>query len=212
MDDSVIDYHFDRCRDEGSLIRSRSTPVGDFAPPLTPSQKDLEDLRWTFGSRELTSWESFSSLTSDRRSEVYEDDIVNELFPSGMCEDTKNRPVSNITTLYNNSSHQHRTPPPPPLRGRTSIMYAYWVCAAREAPIFSPEFSFRSISFTQITKKIRSGASPFYFLFFGGFCRSGDHHFQNFFNFSPNAKRSAAPRVSSRLQSASQTRPGSSGD
>ena len=51
--------------------------------------------------------------------------------------------------------------------------------------------------------------------FFGGFCRSGDHHFQNFFNFnpfiashgrlSPNAKRSAAPRVS-------QTRPGSSGD
>ena len=62
-------------------------------------------------------------------------------------------------------------------------------------------------------QKIRSGASPFYI--FGGFCRSGDHHFQNFFNFnpfiashgrlSPNAERSAAPRVS-------QTRPGSSGD
>ena len=40
------------------------------------------------------------------------------------------------------------------------------------------------------------------------FCRSGDHHFQNFFSFntftashgrlSPNAKRSAAPRVSDR--------------
>ena len=85
-------------------------------------------------------------------------------------------------------------------------MYAYWVCAARETPIFSPEFPFRSISISQITKKIRSGASPFYI--FGGFCRSGDHHFQNFFNFnpfiashgrlSPNAKRSAAPRVSGR--------------
>ena len=32
-------------------------------------------------------------------------------------------------------------------------MYAYWVCAARETPIFSPEFPFRSISFSQITKK-----------------------------------------------------------
>ena len=52
-------------------------------------------------------------------------------------------------------------------------------------------------------QKISSGASPFYI-----FCRSGDHHFQNFFNFnpfiashgrlSPNAL--AAPRVSSRLR------------
>ena len=60
------------------------------------------------------------------------------------------------------------------------------------------------------------------FTFLGGFCgRSGDHNFQNFFNFnpfiashgrlSPNAKRSAAPLVSSRPESASQTRPGSSG-
>ena len=32
-------------------------------------------------------------------------------------------------------------------------MYAYWVCAARETPIFSPEFPFRSISFSQIIKK-----------------------------------------------------------
>ena len=32
-------------------------------------------------------------------------------------------------------------------------MYAYWVCAARETPIFSPEFPFRSISFSQITNK-----------------------------------------------------------
>ena len=92
-------------------------------------------------------------------------------------------------------------------------VYAYWVCAARETPIFSPEFPFRSISFSQISKK--SVPEHHHFTFFGGFCRSGDHHFQNFFNFnpfiashgrlSPNAKRSAAPRVS-------QTRPGSSGD
>ena len=87
-------------------------------------------------------------------------------------------------------------------------MYAYWVCAARETPIFSPEFPFRSISFSQISKK--SVTEHHHFTFFGGFCRSGDYHFQNFFNFnpfigshgqlSPNAKRSAAPRVS-------QTRP-----
>ena len=32
-------------------------------------------------------------------------------------------------------------------------MYAYWVCAARDTPIFSPEFLFRSISFSQISPK-----------------------------------------------------------
>ena len=85
-------------------------------------------------------------------------------------------------------------------------MYAYWVCAARETPIFSPEFPFRSISFSQITKKIRSGASPFYI--FWRILPFRKPSFPNFFNFnpfiashgrlSPNAKRSAAPRVSSR--------------
>ena len=49
------------------------------------------------------------------------------------------------------------------------------------------------------------------FTFFGGFCRSGDHHFPNFFNFNPfiashgRLSPYAAPRVS-------QTRPGSSGE
>ena len=90
--------------------------------------------------------------------------------------------------------------------GRTSIMYAYWVCAARETPIFSPKFPFRSISFSQITKI--SATEHHHLTFFCGFCRSGDHHFQSFLNFnpfiashgrlSPNAKRSAAPRVSGR--------------
>ena len=41
-------------------------------------------------------------------------------------------------------------------------------------PIFSPKSPLQSISFSQITEKSRSGASPFY-----SFCRSGDHHFQN---------------------------------
>ena len=51
----------------------------------------------------------------------------------------------------------------------------------RKRPPFSA-LNFRSgaYNFHKISKKIRSGASPFY-IFFGGFCRSGDHHFQNFF-------------------------------
>ena len=85
-------------------------------------------------------------------------------------------------------------------------MYAYWVCAPRETPIFSPEFPFRSISFSQITNK--SVLEHHHFTFFGGFCHSRDHNFPNFFNFnpfiashgrlSPNAMRSAVPRVISR--------------
>ena len=55
------------------------------------------------------------------------------------------------------------------------------ICAARETPIFSPEFPFRSISLSQITKI----PEHHHFTFFGGFCRSGGHHFQNFFNFNP---------------------------
>ena len=82
-------------------------------------------------------------------------------------------------------------------------MYAYWVCAARETPIFSPEFPFRSISFSQISKK--SIPEHHHLKIFGGFCRSGDHHFQIFFNFnpfivshgrlSPNAARGLARRL-----------------
>ena len=78
---------------------------------------------------------------------------------------------------------------------------------ARETPIFSPEFPFRSISFSQITK-IKSVPEHHHFTFFGGFCRSGDHHFQNFFNFNPFIGSHGLAAG----QSASQTRPGSSGD
>ena len=66
--------------------------------------------------------------------------------------------------------------------GGTFHMYAYWVCAANETPIFSHEFPFRSISCSQITKK--SVPEHHHFTFVGGFCRSGDHHFQIFFNFN----------------------------
>ena len=79
------------------------------------------------------------------------------------------------------------------------------MCRARDHH-FQPWISVpEHIIFTNY-QQIRSRASPFYI--FGGFCRFGDHHFQHFFKFnpfiashgrlSPNAKRSAAPRVSSR--------------
>ena len=87
------------------------------------------------------------------------------------------------------------------------------MCHARD-PHFQPWISVpEHIIFTNFKKNLFWSFTIF--SFFGGVCRSGDHHFQNFFNFnpfitshgrlSPNAKCSAAPRVS-------QTRPGSSGD
>ena len=42
-------------------------------------------------------------------------------------------------------SYRPMVPPPGGGGGTSIIMYAYWVCAARETPIFSPEFPFRSI-------------------------------------------------------------------
>ena len=111
---------------------------------------------------------------------------------------------------YQNLSIQFygvRAPVAPPLGGGGGGPYVciLGMCRARD-PHFQPRISIpEHISFTNY-QKIRSGASPFYF--FAGFCRSGDHHFQNFFNFnpfidshgrlSPNAKLSAAPRVSGR--------------
>ena len=78
------------------------------------------------------------------------------------------------------------------------------MCRARD-PHFQPWISVpEHIIFTNYQKSV---PEHHHFTFFGGFCRSGDHHFQNFFNFnpfiashgrlSPNAKRSAAQRVSS---------------
>ena len=80
----------------------------------------------------------------------------------------------------------------------------------RERPPFSAlNFCSGAYNFHKFQKK--SVPEHHHFTFFGGFCRSGDHHFQNVYNFnpfiashgrlSPNATRSAAPPVS-------QTRPG----
>ena len=60
--------------------------------------------------------------------------------------------------------------------GGTSIYYAILcMCRARD-PHLQPQISApEHISFSQMRKKIRSGASSFYI-----FCRSGDHHSRNF--------------------------------
>ena len=88
-------------------------------------------------------------------------------------------------------------------------MYAYWVCAARETPIFSPKF--RSISFSQITKK--SVPDHHHFTFLADFAVPETI----IFKISLILTRSSPPTAGSARgfaagQSASQTRPGSSGD
>ena len=90
--------------------------------------------------------------------------------------------------------------------GGTSIcMHIGYV--PRERPPFSA-LNFRSGTYHFHKLPTKSVPEHHHFTVFGGFCRSGDHHFQNFFHFnpfiashgrlSPNAKHSAAPRVSSR--------------
>ena len=110
-------------------------------------------------------------------------------------------------------------PRPPGVGGGGGLPYVciLGICAVRETSIFSPKIPFRSISFSQITKK--SGPEHHDFRFLGGFCRSGDHHFQNFFNSNPfiaSHGRLSPLCVRQRRglaagQSASQTRPDSSG-
>ena len=48
--------------------------------------------------------------------------------------------------------------------GVLPCMYAYWVCAPRETPIFNPKFPFRSISFSQM--KQYSAPEHHHFTFF----------------------------------------------
>ena len=80
-------------------------------------------------------------------------------------------------------------------------MYEYWVCAARETPIFSPVFSFQSISFFTNYQKSRSITILLFFWRILPFRRA------SFFKISllltrsspPAAgSRSAAPRISGR--------------
>ena len=112
-------------------------------------------------------------------------------------------------------------PPPPPGGGGYFHMYAYWVCAARESPISSPEFPFRSISFSQITQKNPFRSITILLLFF-----LADFAVPEtiIFKISLISTRSSPPTAGSARtqsvrqrrglaagQSASQTRPGSSG-
>ena len=77
------------------------------------------------------------------------------------------------------------------------------MCRASD-PHFQPWISVpEHIIFTN-DQKIRSGASPFYL--FCGFCRSGDHHFQNFFNFNPFIVFPRPTAGSARTQSVRQRR------
>ena len=85
------------------------------------------------------------------------------------------------------------------------------MCRARD-PHFQPWISVGSgaYHFHKLPKK--SVPEHHHLIFFAEFCRSGDHHFQNFFNFNPFI--ASHGRLSGLVagQSASQTRPGSSGD
>ena len=74
----------------------------------------------------------------------------------------------------------------------------------RERPPFSAlDFRSRALSFSQITTT-KSVPEHHRFTFFGGFCSSGDHNFQNFFNFHPfvashgRLSRGLTPRVNGR--------------
>ena len=80
-------------------------------------------------------------------------------------------------------AHNPPTPPPPPGGWGTSI-YMHIGYVPRERPQFSA-LNFRSgaYHFQKLPKK--SVPEHHHFTFLGGFCRSGDHHFQNFFNFNP---------------------------
>ena len=63
--------------------------------------------------------------------------------------------------------HRNCLPPPP---GGYFHMYAYWVCAAaREIPIFSPEFLFRSISFSQKSTKKSIPEHTIFYIFLADF-------------------------------------------
>ena len=119
---------------------------------------------------------------------------------------------SNKHDMYNTLQKEYRmeVPPPPPPPPPICMAIGY---VPRERPPF-PALNFRSgaLSFSQITKK--SVPEHHHFTCFGGFCRSGDHHFQNFFNFNlfiaSHGRRQRRGLAAG--QSASQTRPGSSGD
>ena len=165
------------------------------------------------GKTSLYSGFWFSSETNEQTYQPFKHDVWTDVILMQTC--TKLIVCCYITI---GSMHSGRSRCAPPLNfdrprldrlrgggGGVLPLCILGMCRARD-PHFQPWISVpEHIIFTNY-QKIRSGASPFYI--FGGFCRSGDHHFQNFFNFnpfvashgrlSPNAMRSAAPRVRGR--------------
>ena len=93
--------------------------------------------------------------------------------------------------------------------GGTSICMHIGYVPQKRPPFSALNFRSGAYHFNKFPNK--SVPEHHHFPFFGGFCRSGDHHFQNFFNFNPfiashgRLSPNAAPRVS-------QTRPGSFGE
>ena len=79
--------------------------------------------------------------------------------------------------------------------GGTSICMHIGYLLQTRPPFSAMNFRSGAYHFPQITQK--SVPEHHHFTFFGGFCRSGDHHFQNFFNFKPlhRLPRPAAQRV-----------------
>ena len=88
--------------------------------------------------------------------------------------------------------------------GLTSISMHIGYVPCDRPPFSALNFRSGAYHFHKLPKKIRSGASPFDI--FGGFCRSGDHHFQNFFNFNSLTRSSPPTAGSARTQSVRQRR------
>ena len=57
------------------------------------------------------------------------------------------------------------------------------MCRRRDPPFSALNFRSGAYNFHKLPQK--SVPEHHHFTFFGGVCRSGDHHFQNFFNFNP---------------------------
>ena len=90
--------------------------------------------------------------------------------------------------------HRGRGIPPPPGGGGGYFHNAYWICAARETPNFSPEFPFRSISFHKLPKNpLRP--EHHHFTYFGGFA-AASWQFRRFaFSRSKRLKLVPEPRI-----------------
>ena len=91
--------------------------------------------------------------------------------------------------LVDDALHRRWVKPPPPSKKLDPPLHIGYV--PRERPPFSA-LNFRSGAYNFHKLPTNPFRSITILLSFGGFCRSGDHHIQNFFNFSPNVQSSSA--------------------